>query len=192
MILRVMASAIPVALGALPALAASEAHGEHHAPSIATLLFPAINFTIFAFILWRYAWPAIRSTLADRRTRVEREMAEGETAHREASRALDEIRELRARTSEDAAALLADVRKEAETQRRALIDAARKTAERIERDAGILGAHEGQRAAHALRADIAGRIVDEAAGLVRERFGETEQRRAVADFLGGVSVGDSR
>lgn len=192
MILKITALAMPIALAALPALAATEAHhGEHHAPSITTLLFPAINFTIFALILWRYAWPAIRTTLADRRTRVEREMAEGEAAHREASSALEEIRLLRARSREHAEALLAEVRQEAGAQSRILIEAARKSAGRIERDAALLGAQEGDRAAHTLRAEIAGRIVARAADLVRERFGEADQRRAVADFLSGVS-GDAR
>ena len=40
---------------------------EHHAPSPWGLIYPFINFAIYSFVLWRYAWPAVRDYLSDRR-----------------------------------------------------------------------------------------------------------------------------
>ena len=168
------------------ALASEGAHAEH-APSLGTLVLPLVNFTIFAFILWRYAWPALRGALADRQRTVGRELTEAESALEEARRELESIEALRARSREDGEKLVADFRTEAEAQAGALMTAAQRMAERIRRDAELLGAQEKERAAHAIRAEIAERVIERAARLVRERFGESEQRRAVADFLSEVA-----
>ncbi len=48
-------------------LATEAAHGEGHAPGIGDLLFPAINFTIFAFIVAKYVVPALRELSAPAR-----------------------------------------------------------------------------------------------------------------------------
>lgn len=180
---------LPIALLAGVAFAASGGHDDHHAPPISTLLFPLINFSIFAFILYRYAWPAVRSTLAERRRKIEHEIVAAETAHREAREALAEIESLRARSRDDAAALVASVRAEADAQARALVEAARRAAERIRNDARLLATQEEARAAQSIRAEVAALVVTRAAELVRERFGEADQKRAVGDFLSGVSAG---
>jgi F-type H+-transporting ATPase subunit b len=177
---------LAIALGAPSAAFASEAGHAEHAPSIGTLALPIVNFAIFAFILWRYAWPAVRSALADRQKSVRREIDEAEVAHREARAALESIEALRARSREDGERLVAEIREEAEARAGALLTQARQTADRIRRDAEILGAQEGERAAHAIRREIADRIVARATELVRQRFGESEQRRAVTEFLSEV------
>jgi F-type H+-transporting ATPase subunit b len=181
--MRASTIALAVALGAASTAFASEAaHGEH-APSIGTLVLPIINFSIFAFILWRYAWPAVRSTLADRLKTVGKQLSDSESALREARSELEAIEALRARSREDGEKLVAEIRDEAEKQAGALLTAARGMAERIRRDAELLSTQERDRAAHAIRAEVAGRVARRAAEIVRERFGENEQRRAVAEFL---------
>ncbi|MGH7805115.1 MAG: hypothetical protein ACREQJ_12260 [Candidatus Binatia bacterium] len=182
--LRASAFALAIALGAAAqALAKEAAHGEHHAPSIGTLVLPVINFSIFAFILWRYAWPAIRTTLADRQKTVGKQLADSESALREARAELEAIESLRARSRDDGEKLVADFREEAEKQAGALLTAARRMAERLRRDAELLSKQERDRAAQTIRADVADRVVRRAVEIVKERFGENEQRRAVADFL---------
>lgn len=73
--LRGLASAaLAAALVLLPILALANeegeaAHGsaaggaEHHAPSPWGLVYPVINFALYSFILWKYAWPAARDYL---------------------------------------------------------------------------------------------------------------------------------
>ncbi len=179
--------ALAIALAAAgTALAAEAPHGEHHAPSIGTLVLPIINFSIFAFILWRYAWPAIKTTLADRLKTVGKQLTESEAALRDARAELESIETLRARSREDGEKLIAELRAEGERQAGALLTAARSMADRIRRDAELVSTQERDRAAHAIRAEVADRIVRRAADIVKERFGENEQRRAVADFLSEV------
>ena len=168
------------------ALAAESGHGEHHAPPISTLILPVINFTIFAGILWRFAWPAIKSALADRQQTVGKQLTESEAALRDARADLEAIEALRARSREDGEKLVAELREEAEKQVGALLTAARSMADRIRRDAELLSTQERDRAAKTIRAEVADRVVRRAAELVKQRFGESEQRRAVADFLAEV------
>lgn len=186
---RAILLGMSLVLIATAAFAVPAEHGEHHAPSIGTLLFPLINFTIFSFILWRFAWPAVRATLAERRRRVEGDVDDAERAHRAATAALEEITALRGRRAADTEALLADARREAEVQAGTILEAARRAAERIRTDAQILATQEERRAAQGIRAAVAARVVARATEIVRERFGDAEQRRSVADFLGGISAG---
>jgi len=182
--LRISPLALAIALAAAgAALAAETAHGEHHAPPISTLILPVINFAIFAFILWRFAWPAIKTTLADRQKTVGKQLTDSASALRDARGELESIETLRARSREDGDKLVAEIRAEADKQAGALLTAARGMADRIRRDAELLSAQERDRAAHAIRAEVADRVVRRAADIVKERFGENEQRRAVADFL---------
>ena len=173
------------ALEASAAFASEAAHGEH-APSIGTLLFPAINFAIFAVVLAKFAWPGLVSALADRRKTVERQLGESEAALRAARGDLETIEALRARSREDGEKLVADFRREAEIQAGALLTSARRMSERIRRDAELLAGQEKDRAAHEIRAQVADQVIRRATEIVRQRFGETEQRRAIADFLTGV------
>jgi F-type H+-transporting ATPase subunit b len=182
--LRISPLALAIALAAAgAALAAETAHGEHHAPPISTLILPVINFAIFAFILWRFAWPAIKTTLADRQKTVGKQLTDSASALRDARGELESIETLRARSREDGDKLVAEIRAEADKQAGALLTAARGMADRIRRDAELLSAQERDRAAHAIRAEVADRVVRRAADIVKERFGENEQRGAVADFL---------
>ena len=137
--LRMSPVALAIALAAAgTALAAEAPHGEHHAPSIGTLVLPIINFSIFAFILWRYAWPAIKTTLADRLKTVGKQLTESEAALRDARAALESIETLRARSREDGEKLIAELRAEGERQAGALLTAARSMADRIRRDAELV------------------------------------------------------
>jgi F-type H+-transporting ATPase subunit b len=178
--------AVWIAMQGSIAFAAETAHGEHHAPSIGTLVLPVINFSIFAFILARFAWPAIVASLADRRKTVERQIGEAETALREARASLEQIEGLRARSREDGEKLVAEFRQEGETQAGSLLTSARRMAERLRRDAELLAQQEKDRAAHEIRSQVADLVIRRATVLVRQRFGEPEQRRAVEDFLSEV------
>ena len=44
--------------------------GEHHTPTIDEVIFPAINFIIYAALLYFFALPALRSFLRSRRDEV--------------------------------------------------------------------------------------------------------------------------
>ncbi len=170
---------------------AAEEHAADpaHAPSVLDLFFPVVNFTIFAFLFSRYAWPAIRTALAERRKRIERELAEASTAEREAEERLGEIEARRGRLAEDAKRLVAELRAEGERERAAVVETARKSGERVRRDSRLLAEQESARVAARIRAEIAIRVTERVAGVLRERLDGREQERLVREFLAGLEPG---
>ena len=99
-------------------------HAAHAAPSISTLFLPVINFALFAFVFARFAWPALRGALIERRKVVEKELAEGENARKEAKAMLAEIEARRAGLAAEGERLVREMREEAEHERAALVTAA--------------------------------------------------------------------
>ncbi len=179
-----------VASGVLvPALvAASEAHESHSTPSLESLLFPVLNFAIFVTLLVRYAWPAVKNGLAERRRLIQEEMAQAEKVYDQVQAELAEIQTRKARIQQDTERIVAQLRAEAEHERSALIEAAHKTAERIRSDARRLGEQEAARAAQKIREELALRVTERAAEALRQRLTQPDQERYVREFLSAVEM----
>lgn len=168
--------------------AARAAHEPHAAPSIATLFLPLVNFAIFVFIFFRYAWPAIRSALLERRRLVEHELGEADRVQREARAALAAVEALRARLADEGTRLADEMRAEGERERRALLESARASAERIRNDARLLAEQESSRAAQMIRAEIADQVVARVAAILRARLTDQDEARFVASFVGSLDA----
>lgn len=166
--------------------------GEHHEPSIGDLLWPVVNFSLFLVLLWRFAWPVVKAATADRRSKIETEIGEASSAHAEARAALDGIEAVRAGEAAAREQILADLRAEAERDRANLVEAARRAGERMREDARRLGESEGARAVLEIRRTVATEAARRAEEELRRTVGEAEQRRFVAEFLGGVEGRTSR
>ncbi len=174
--------------GASGIACAAEQHAPHAEPSLASLFLPLVNFTIFVVVFYRYAWPVLRGALADRRTLVQRDLSEADRAHREARAAIAGVEALRGRLREDGERLLAEMRAEAERDRAALLESARKSAERIRSDARLVGEQEAARAAQAIREEIADQVIARVAAALRERITDEDERRFVGEFVNAVET----
>lgn len=180
------------AAGAAGAFAAEGAHAAHAEPSVADLLLPFVNFSIFAVLLAYFAWPAIRSALAERRKLVEKELSEADRARREAEAMLAEIEARRSRLREEGERLVRELRAEAEHERKRLLEAARQTALRISADARLFGEQEAARAAKTIRAEVAREVVSRVTKLVRERLTSGDEERFATEFVDSVEGGQMR
>ncbi len=158
-------------------------HAEHHAPSIDTLLWPAVNFLIFAALLVRALRGPLREYFRSRAEQIREALEAGARACREAQalkaeleRDLADLPALRER-------LRADVRAAADEQRARRVEQGRRAAERIRADARLIAEHEVSAARTALRMDLIDEAVREATALVRGALGPEDQARFVNDFL---------
>lgn len=178
-----------VAFIAFAATSASAAAAHTEPPSLTSLFLPAINFSIFLFVFFRYAWPLLRDALVDRRKLVQKELSEADRSYREAKAMLDEIEVRRAGVRAEGQRLLEQMKAEAERERKTLLEAARQGAERIRSDASLLGEQEAARAAQAIREQIAEAVIARVSSAVRERVTEGDDRRFVREFVGAVEAG---
>jgi F-type H+-transporting ATPase subunit b len=159
-------------------------HHVEHAPTIATLFWPAINFGIFVFLLVRGLAGPLREFFRARAERLSEELAAGRRARQEAET-------LRAQLAQDLAALpatrarlKADLRATAERERDQLLAQGKQAAERIRRDAALFADQQVAAARRTLRDEVVAAAVREATALVRSAWQPTDQERFVRDFVG--------
>lgn len=160
-------------------------HGVHH-PSITDLIFPAINFLLFAaLIVWKGRGPVVEFFRA-RTERLRDALAAGATAR-------DEAQKLRAQLERDLADLPAlrerlknDLRAAAERERDTLLTQARAAAERIRSDARLLADQETLAAQRDVRNEVIDEAIRSATAIVREALTPADQERFVRDFVGAA------
>src|SRR5690349_9317404 len=111
-----------------------EGNGEHGS-SISGLVFPIINFLIFAFVLSKYVIPAVRDALYRRRERITQAMDEAKRAKEEAEHLRREYETKLAGLAAEQERMRVQALEAAERERDRLIEEARQMAERIKREA---------------------------------------------------------
>jgi F-type H+-transporting ATPase subunit b len=180
-----LASALAAWLTPAVVLASDNAHHDagHDGVPWATLLFSSINAGLFVFILARYAWPAIRNWIAERRATIVQTLAEAERAKREAQELKQEWERRVAGFQAELDAMRQRARAEIAREREQMLAAAQRTAENIRRDADR-AAEQEQRAAQAqLREEIARRALALAAERARQQLTPADHDRFISDFL---------
>ena len=173
-----------VVLGtATTALAA--AGGGHHDEGVPwlTLLFSTINLLIFIGVMRRYAMPHVRAWVKDRHDRIVRDLNAADEARAEATRLKAEWERRLAELEGSIAGMRAQAAQDAQRERDRILAEARKTAERIQRDAEQSAAAEVRQIRAELRAELARNAMQLAEKNVRERWTDADQQRSVADFI---------
>jgi F0F1-type ATP synthase membrane subunit b/b' len=164
-----------------------EAHDVHH-PGVGELLYPALNFAIFVFLLVRFLRGPIRELFRDRTARLREGLEAGMRARREA----EELRAVLARDLQELPALQerlrADLRATAEREGDLLIASGREAAARIVHEAQQLAAQEYAAARERLRAETSEEALREATAMLRTSIRPEDQERFVRDFVVGAGA----
>ena len=156
-------------------------HGAH--PGIGTLLWPVVNFLIFAGLIFRLLPGPVREFFRQRTARLREAMAAGKRALAEAEEtraALErDVRELPGTTTR----LKADIHAAADRERANLLGIASRAADRIRADARLLAEHEIAAARGALRTEVVEEAIRQATVLIRDAIRGEDQERLVRDFV---------
>lgn len=186
------ALAVALVLGTRALALASDPHGGdggHHRPDLAawmTLLFSFVNFSIFLYLIRRFAWPAARDYLATRHREVADAMAVAEQARAEAEAIRAEFAEKEAALEETRRHMLEELRLGAQADREKLIEDARNAAERLRAEAERQAEFDLARARRELRVEAARLAAELAEKEVQARLTEADRSRLVREFVEGV------
>lgn len=112
-------------------------------PPLYEIVWSAIFFGIFFFIIWRYALPAVKKALDERTEGIEKKLEKAEADRVEAQALLERYREQLAEAREEAAR----IRAEAQSERQSIVTEARTEAQ--EAAAAVSERAEAQLAAEA-------------------------------------------
>jgi len=163
---------------------------EHPAPSITDVIFPALNFLIYAFIIVKFALPAVRSFLKSRREEVIATMSQA-TAKKAAAQALvDEYKTKLASLDQQVQSLQATLRDEGERDKAKLIGEANAMATKIKDDARILADQEVKMARQKIREEMALQAEATARALLQRNLSLDDQNRLADEFI--QSIGQAR
>jgi F-type H+-transporting ATPase subunit b len=165
------------------ALSAEGAHAPHHAPSISDLLYPGINFLLFAILIWWAGAAAIRDYLRNRRATIVAALEHAATGKRDAEQAHAEVRAQLARADAEAESLRKDMRAMAEVELERRHKLAAESATRIKADARIAAEQQGRAAQAALREETVRAAVEETLAVLRRQIKAPDQERFVGDFV---------
>ncbi len=160
---------------------------EAHSP-VAMLVFSTINLLIFLWLLSRFALPGVRYRVRGRRERVVQALEQAAAAKKEAERLRAEWEQRLAEFDATVAEMRAQARRDSERDRDRILDAARKTAEAIRRDAELAAAYELRRTQEQLRAELVRQALHLAEAAARTQLTAADQERFVAEFLKQVQA----
>ena len=172
---------------------ASEAasHGaEHHVPAITEVIFPALNFLIYAFIIVKFALPAVRSFLKSRRDEVIATISQASAKKAAAQALVDDYKTKLASLDRQVQSLQATLRDEGERDKAKLLGEANAMAAKIKADASILADQEVKMARQKIREEMALQAEATARALLQRNLSVDDQSRLADEFL--QSIGQAR
>lgn len=164
--------------------------GEHHTPTIDEVIFPAINFIIYAAVLYFFALPAVRGFLRSRREDVVATMAQASAKKQQAEALVGEYRAKLAGVDQEIRAIHASFQREAETEQDKLRTEARNLAAKIRDDARFLADQETKAARQMIREEMASQAQAAARELVQKNISAADHGRLAQDFI--QSIGSAR
>lgn len=163
---------------------------EHHAPPISDIIFPTLNFLIYAFIIVKYAFPLVRNFLRSRREEVISVITLASAKKQQAEAVVREYRTKVAGLEKETEAILASWREEAEREKAKLLSDAQDLAAKIKADARFLADQEVRIARQKIREEMANQAEAMAEELVRRQLTPADQSRLAAEFI--EQIGQAR
>jgi F-type H+-transporting ATPase subunit b len=164
--------------------------GEHHAPPISDLIFPTLNFLIYAFIIVKYAFPLARNFLRSRREEVISVITLASAKKQQAEALVREFKTKLAGLDKEVQSIQASWRDEAEREKAKLINEAQSLAAKIKADAQFLAEQEVKIARQKIREDMANQAEATARELVRRHLSPADQSRLATEFI--QQIGQAR
>jgi len=163
---------------------------EHHAPPLTDVIFPALNFLIYAFIIFKYALPAVRGFLKNRREEVIATMTQASAKKAAAQALVDEYKTKLAAVDREVQSLQATLRDEGERDKAKLIGDANAMAAKIKEDARVLADQEVKMARQKIREEMAIQAEATARALLQRNLSVEDQNRLADEFI--QSIGQAR
>jgi len=170
--------------------AAEEGHTGGHeggGPHLWGLAFSAVNFLIFALVLRKYALPAVRDTVRQRREKIVQALNEAKQAKEEAENLRREYEQKLAGLAAEQEKMRAQALEAAEREKGRILEEARQMTERIRTEARQVAQREVEEARRILRQEVAAQAVRQATELLQSRLAPTDHSRFVQDLVAEVN-----
>lgn len=146
-------------------------------------LFQLAMFVILLFLLKKYAFGPLMGIMTQREEHVASEINAAEASRLEASKYLEEQRELLKQSRVEATQLIENAKQQGETQREDIIIQARTEAERLKESAKREIVQEKEKAVVALREQVASLSVLIASKVIEKELSEADQEKLINHYI---------
>jgi len=156
------------------------------------MIFSSIfNFLVVVGILWYYGRKPTLEFFANRRNTIESAIRGAENQYAQAESALKVWEQKWSNSQTEANQLRSDAKERAEIFRKRTLESANLEAERIEKDAQLLGKGEVLRAKRTLQREVAERSIRMAEKFLEGHLDERDRHKLVADYMEIVGHGQA-
>lgn len=152
-------------------------------PESSELIAGLIAFAIIFFVVWKWALPAVNRTLEARQEAITGQLTSAEKTKEEAESLLDDYKAQLAAARDDANRIVEDARESAESLRNDIVSKAESEAGEITRKAREEAAGEKERAAGAIRAEVASLSLSIAEKVVAGSVDKKAQKKLVDRYI---------
>ena len=175
-----------------PSAARAAAEAEEPQGSWLLLLFFAINFILFVFVLGYFAVPLARKFFADRAATIRTGLSRAERAFAEAQDLANKAAARMAALEAELKKTASEIEEETAFQLAKVAELAKSTAERIRNDAVLSTAALAEAAKRRVRARLAGTAATLARDLIGREFQRGDQGRLIDGFMEQLAGGARR
>jgi F-type H+-transporting ATPase subunit b len=163
---------------------------EHHAPEITGIIFPLLNFLIYAGIIYYFAVPLVRRFLQSRHDEVLATITEAAARKRRAEASVHDYRNRLANLEQEIKSIQATLKAEGERDKARLLREAEGLAVKIKSDAQFLAEQEIKLAKRQVLRELAEKAKATATDLIRRSMSEADRAHLVDEFI--LDIGQVR
>ena len=152
-------------------------------PEVGTILWTIITFVILAFLLRKFAWGPLLTTLEERERTIRESLDQAQRARAEAEEASRRHQEMLAQGRREVAALIEQGKRESEIVRAEILAQARKEAQDLVEQGKKQVQYEQKQAMEDLRRQVADLAIQAAERLISRSLDDSKQRELVDDYV---------
>lgn len=179
---KIIASLTAVAAALLPAIAFAAEEGAEEHGSWLVLMFFAINFLIFVYLIRRFAGPLISKYFSDRSISIRGSLSRAQSAFAEAQDLANQAARRAAGLDTEVATLSQDIERETQFQIKKIAEAAEAAAVRLRSDVSMTSRALAEAAQRRVREELAAVAARLARDLIARTFDASDQSRLVEGF----------
>ena len=165
---------------------AASVGAENTSVSIAQLIYPLINFLIFAYLVKRFALPAVKEHLRSRREQILKDVKGASEAKDRIDATLRDYRNRLNRLEEEKKEILNTLRDEGERERARLHRETEVIANKIKADSDFVSQQEVKVAHHEMRKKMAIMAQSAAERMIKAELRDADQQQLLEQFLQGI------
>ncbi|KKK37949.1 ATP synthase F0F1 subunit B [Mesobacillus campisalis] len=154
------------------------------------ILFQLIMFLVLLALLKKYAWGPLMGIMKQREEHIAGEIDAAEKSRTEASKLLEEQRELLKQARTEAQGLIENAKKQGDIQRDEIIALARTESDRIRESAKLEIEMQKEQAVAAIREQVATLSVMIASKVIEKELSAADQEKLINDYI--VEAGDGK